>query len=233
MEEVISRSIEGYRCSFVNGLEESQCRSLVSLVSMPPEKRKGPLGSLHSICFGNINGLGPVVVKHYTRRGILRHFVSKTYFSLGSSRADEELRLLLKVRELGLNAPEPVASLTRGKFFYNARLVTREITNNRSFVDLGSEDEELLTILIQKLVDQINILVQNKIYHIDLHPDNVLFDSDLNVYIIDFDKARIFKGTQRELKKRYMCRWRRAVIKHNLPDLFSELLCLGLRHNQN
>jgi len=231
MSNVIKKNIGRNRCCFVKDLQESQHQLVLDLALSAPESRKGPLGSMHSIKFGEVDGIGPLVVKYYTRRGILRHFVSQTYFSFGSSRAEQELDLLLQVRALGLNAPEPVASISKGMFFYNARLVTKEVIHKRSFADLGPEDEELMPLLIGKLVDQINILVKNKIFHIDLHPDNVLFDDKLDVYIIDFDKARLFKGSARELKRRYLCRWRRAVIKHNLPDLFSELVSLGLRHN--
>ena len=42
-------------------------------------------------------------------------------------------------------------------------------------------------------------------------------------YIIDFDKARIFRGSGKRLAEKYRKRWQRAVRKHGLPDSLSRL----------
>jgi 3-deoxy-D-manno-octulosonic acid kinase len=78
---------------------------------------------------------------------------------------------------------------------------------------------------------QLYLLIEEGIYHVDLHPGNVLVDNNHNVYVIDFDKARCWTGPKNELRDLYLHRWRRAVIKHNLPETLSEIACLHLRYN--
>lgn len=56
---------------------------------------------------------------------------------------------------------------------------------------------------------------------------NVLVYPEQSVYLIDFDKARHFKGSASDLRKAYICRWRRAVIKHGLPEVLSEYVSAG------
>lgn len=66
--------------------------------------------------------------------------------------------------------------------------------------------------------------MDNRIYHKDLHPGNVLVDENNDIYIIDFDKAGVFRGDKRVLLKKYMERWGRAVTKHSLPQALYDTL---------
>ena len=60
-----------------------------------------------------------------------------------------------------------------------------------------------------------------------------MLDDEGKVYVLDFDKAVRFSGNKNALRDKYVCRWRRAVIKHKLPETLSELMCIGLRKNFN
>jgi 3-deoxy-D-manno-octulosonic acid kinase len=168
-------------------------------------------------------------MKPYYRGGILRHLVQRTYIGFGPSRSTRELYLLCRVRELGVAAPEPVAALTHGGLFYRAWLVTKEIPEAKTLADLMLHDEERGRAAMEKLVPHVSKLVQNRILHVDLHPGNVLVGNDDAVYIVDFDKARDYVGAVPKLRDHYVLRWRRAVLKHGLPDLLSEMMSLGLR----
>jgi 3-deoxy-D-manno-octulosonic acid kinase len=77
--------------------------------------------------------------------------------------------------------------------------------------------------LINDLGRQLNILVENQIHHIDLHPGNVLVDNQDNLYIIDFDKARTTPQNRQKLKKKYLSRWQRAVVKYQLPAVLNTI----------
>ena len=50
-----------------------------------------------------------------------------------------------------------------------------------------------------------------------------------DVFLIDFDHAKVVNLTPSEIRDRYVRRWRRAVIKHSLPEELSELLCAGIK----
>jgi predicted unusual protein kinase regulating ubiquinone biosynthesis (AarF/ABC1/UbiB family) len=78
------------------------------------------------------------------------------------------------------------------------------------------------------LIDQVSTLIQNNIFHVDLHPGNVLVGRGGRVFLLDFDKARIARGNKNKLRDHYLSRWQRAVIKHGLPDMLSEMLAAGL-----
>ena len=59
----------------------------------------------------------------------------------------------------------------------------------------------------------------------------MLVDHEDQVYLVDFDKAKRFSGPLNELRDHYLCRWRRAVIKHELPETLSEMMSADLRQN--
>jgi len=175
-----------------------------------------------------LDGIGPLVIKHYRRGGLLGNFIKHTYINLGKPRSRVEYEQLEKARGVGISTPEPICFAFRGKAFYTAWLVTREIENQRSLAQLSMMNIETAISAVKKLAPQMLILMNNRIYHKDLHPGNVLVDKNSDIYIIDFDKAGVFRGDKRALLKKYMERWGRAVTKHNLPKVIHDTLCKDL-----
>jgi 3-deoxy-D-manno-octulosonic acid kinase len=86
---------------------------------------------------------------------------------------------------------------------------------------------------MQSTVDQILRLIQNKIWHVDLHPGNVIVNPEGRVFLLDFDKAQIYHGGKQQLQGRYFARWKRAVIKHQLPVMLIDLMRVGLKEIYN
>ncbi len=82
--------------------------------------------------------------------------------------------------------------------------------------------------MMPSVIEQISKLIQHHILHIDLHPGNVIVDKDERVFIIDFDKGRRFSGSQNKLSNLYLRRWQRAVSKHRLPVMLTDMLRAGL-----
>lgn len=176
-----------------------------------------------------ISGWGKSVVKTYRRGGLLGKCIGTLYLRGGTIRAQGEFDVLRKARELGVLAPEPLGYVYQGRLFYRAWLITREIEDAVSLAALSQTDKKRAFELAHQVVKPILTLIRNGIFHIDLHPGNVLVAPDSSLYLIDFDKARIFAGSSVELRDRYLRRWRRAVIKHKLPETLSEIICLELR----
>jgi hypothetical protein len=57
-----------------------------------------------------------------------------------------------------------------------------------------------------------------------------VIDGNDEIFVVDFDKGRIVNSKEQgRLADRYLCRWRRAVIKHGLSDVLTEVLCSALR----
>jgi 3-deoxy-D-manno-octulosonic acid kinase len=139
--------------------------------------------------------------------------------------------MLQKVRNLGVNAPEPIAYAYRGGFIYKAWLVTRKISQQQTLAELSCVNEKCARIAMNEILLQVSILINNNILHADLHPGNVLVDSSDRVFIIDFDKARVSRWDRNKLRDKYVMRWRRAVTKYGLPDMLSEMMSAGLLKN--
>jgi 3-deoxy-D-manno-octulosonic acid kinase len=104
-----------------------------------------------------------------------------------------------------------------------------ELGDTRSLVEVQNEDGDDLRHAMDELGKQLGLLIKNQIFHVDLHPGNVLVSGDGKAFIVDFDKARIFSGGESALRELYLRRWRRAVIKHKLSPVLSEMMSLTLR----
>ncbi|MGD2270402.1 MAG: lipopolysaccharide kinase InaA family protein [Desulfobacterales bacterium] len=199
-------------------LSDHQVKQLVALFNKPSRPVNSVLGGRTSATAGHINGIGDVVVKHYTRGGFIRHFVKKRYLRWGKIRSRVEFEVLQKVRQHGINAPRPIAYAYQGALYYRAWLVTEEIRQHQTLAQLSLTDPDLACLLTGKVVGQIAALIDNDIFHVDLHPGNVLVDHKKNIFLIDFDKTRFTQIPKDKLRRKYGDRWKRAVIKHRLPD---------------
>ena len=207
----IARDINGrgYRVDIQPAFGHVSAQDLISLVTRPAEAKAARLGG---------------------RGGVFGIFVREVYWRVGALRSEHECRMLEVVRSLGVSAPEAVAVISRGGRFYRTWLITREVGERLTLAELALADEDRARSIIPALVAQMNLLIDNQIFHVDLHPGNVLVGPGASVHLVDFDKAGEFSGSREDLRDKYVFRWRRAVIKHRLPEVLSELVCLGLRH---
>jgi 3-deoxy-D-manno-octulosonic acid kinase len=203
MNTPLLTAIDSYHIGSSLHLSDHQLRQLTKIFDKPSRSEDAVLGGRSSVVIQPVAGIGSVVVKYYTRGGFIRHFVKRRYMRWGKIRSQAEFELLQKVISLGVKAPKPIAYAYRGAMIYKAWLVTEEIKQHQTLAQLAS---------------QISTLIHNKIFHVDLHPGNVLIDHNKRVYLIDFDKARFTRLNINKLRKKYINRWKRAVIKHRLSD---------------
>ncbi|MBU1170754.1 MAG: phosphotransferase [Proteobacteria bacterium] len=205
-------------------LDQKAREDLVCAFEKPPMDCEDILAGRAMIFETNLSGVGPVVIKHYKRGGLIRHLISDVYLRSGKARSRQEYEMLETVRSLGVSSPEPLAWAIRGSQFYKAYLITRKIENTRSLTDICTKIPEQSAEALKKTAEQINRLIVNRIHHVDLHPGNVLVDGDGKVFIIDFDKAHISPMSQKKLCKAYIKRWTRAVLKYKLPTIMVDIL---------
>jgi len=231
MDTALTKTYNSYHFGSSSDLTDRQLQQLVKLFNRTTSTIDSVLGGRSSVTTSQVEGIGWVVVKYYTRGGLLRHMVKRRYLKWGKTRCQIEYELLQKVRNLGVSAPEPIAYASRGSLFYKGWLVTREIKQQQTLAALSCTDEEHAQVVMKEIIDQVSILINNNIFHLDLHPGNVLVDGDGRVFLLDFDRARISQMDKNRLRDRYLSRWRRAVIKHRLPDILSKTLEAGLDKN--
>jgi serine/threonine protein kinase len=181
------------------------------------------LGGRSPVIRMDLEGVGPVVVKPYTRGGFIRRFNHRTYLRTGSTRCRQEYELLRRLQNLGLGVPTPIAFAYAGTLFYHAWLVTKEIQNTETLAGLCNINPARCFTAMKNLEPQLSLLIAHRILHVDLHPGNVLVDTDGRAFLIDFDKARKWRWGSERLRRRYRNRWQRAVAKHGLPEILNAL----------
>jgi 3-deoxy-D-manno-octulosonic acid kinase len=224
-----NRTIDSFCFGFSSDLTESQLIPLVGLFQHSVGTANAVLGGRTAVTTARLEGIGAVVIKHYRRGGLLRHMNRRYYLNLGKSRAQHEFELLETVAGFGIHVPQPVAFALRGRLIYQAWLITRKIQKPQSLAELSTQDEKAAGRAMESVVDQIALLIQHRILHVDLHPGNVIMDAAGKVYLLDFDRGKVYHGDRQKLKNRYLTRWQRAVNKHGLPEFLAEMLRAGLK----
>jgi 3-deoxy-D-manno-octulosonic acid kinase len=214
---------DSYHFGSLADIADQQLKQLIRFFNLPKNSVHSALGGRTSITVTRLQGIGSVVIKYYRRGGVIRYLMKKRYVKCGKTRCQIEYELLQKVRSLGINAPEPVAFAYKGRLFYQCWLVTREIQNHQTLVQISRSNEEQARRAMKAVVKQVSMLIKNKILHADLHPGNVIVDNQNQVYLLDFDKGGVFPGDKNALRTRYLRRWNRAIQKHELPEILSEV----------
>ncbi len=218
------QSYHSYRLGTVFAPNQKTLDRLLSLLESSPARTPMPLEGRRSVLKTDLPETGPVVVKFYARGGVLRHLNREKYLRLGASRARKEFAFLQAAAAAGVSVPEPVAFATRGALFYRAWLISRAVSDPQTLAALSRVDPDRAQALLPLIAENIRKLIFGAIYHVDLHPGNILIDDREAVYIIDFDRARFFTKSTRQLWKRYQRRWQRAVIKHRVPAFLEQAL---------
>jgi 3-deoxy-D-manno-octulosonic acid kinase len=213
--------------------EEAATRIVQLMRTVPDDNPRGDLTGRGYTGIQTVEVIGRVFVKQYAHGGLLRHLTGGSFLCVGPSRSLQEFLMLERVRAIGINAPQPMLFVNKGSFLYRTWLFMEEIVEARNLAEVSrsenAEDPEVLHEAMMKLGEQVLALIDHKIFHVDLHPGNVLVQRDGRVSIVDFDKAREFKGSQERLRELYLRRWRRAVIKHKLSPVLTEVMSLTLR----
>ena len=214
---------DSYHFGSPSDIADQQLKQLIKFFNLPKNTINSALGGRTSITVARLEGIGSVVIKYYRRGGAIRYLIKKRYLKLGKTRCQIEYELLQKVKSLGINAPEPIAFAYRGHLFYQCWLVTREIKDHQTLAQISCSNEEQARMAMKAVIKQVSTLIKNKILHVDLHPGNVIVDNQNRVYLLDFDKGGVFPGEENALRSRYLRRWNRAIQKHGLPEMLSEV----------
>lgn len=217
------KTYDSYHFGSPSHIANQQLKQLIRLFNLPKDTINSALGGRTSITVARLEGIGSVVIKYYRRGGAIRYLIKQRYIKCGKPRCQIEYELLQKVRSFGINAPEPIAFAYRGRLLYQCWLVTREIKHHQTLAQLSCLNEEQARMVMKEVIKQVSTLIKNKILHVDLHPGNVIVDNQNQVYLLDFDKGGVFPGEENALRSRYLRRWNRAIQKHGLPEMLSEV----------
>ncbi len=118
------------------------------------------------------------------------------YRHLGCTRMWCEFLLLMRMRELGLPVPRPVAARvqrTIGGLRYRGDLITVRLAGTRTLTQwltaapLPPETWRATGAMLARFHGQ-------QVYHADLNAHNILLDDEGGLFLVDFDKGAIRQG---------------------------------------
>jgi len=161
-------------------------------------------------------GTHGLLLRHYYRGGLVGKF-NKDRFKrepIASSRAMAEFSLLLKLRELNLPVPRPVAAqFTKAPIWgYRADILVEVIPGAQDVFKLLLQ-QPLTSAQWQLLGETIRQLHDAGVYHSDLNCHNIMLDDTGKCWIVDFDKCGF----------RAFGEWREANLQRLLRSLNKEL----------
>ena len=136
------------------------------------------------------------VLRHYQRGGMVAHWNKQYYLglSLAVTRAWREWYFLNTLFSLGLPVPQPIAACVSwpfGRLFcvYKAAIIINRIPHAMT---LAEKCQQPLSLEAWQNVGRcIRKFHRHGVYHADLNANNILFDQDDKIYLIDFDKGSI------------------------------------------
>ncbi len=139
-------------------------------------------------------GKGEWVLRRFERGGLVRSLVRRHYLWLGErrNRGFAEWRLLARLCEAGLPVPRPVAARYQrtGMGRYVAELITHRLPDNRTLRELYTDDEVPPDVWC-RVGEVIRRMHEAGAFHPDLNAGNVLVTAAHEVFIVDFDQARL------------------------------------------
>ncbi|MBL1385853.1 MAG: 3-deoxy-D-manno-octulosonic acid kinase [Colwellia sp.] len=154
------------------------------------------------------------VLRHYWRGGLVGKVLSDQYLYLGlkNTRVCKEFSLMIKLIELGLNVPKPIAArVSTSGLIYRGDIITEAIKGAKSLLDILIE-RPLTEGELKRIANTIALFHNKGVYHADLNINNILFNEEGDVYIIDFDRGEL-KVPNPQWQQSNMARLKRSFLK--------------------
>jgi len=158
-------------------------------------------------------GMETWVLRHYSRGGLVARLIEDHYFwhGLVRTRAWRELRILVQMRDWNLPVPEPVAAwVVRRGLAYQADIITVYIPQTHALSALLRGDS-VPESLWQKIGRMLAEFHDFGVDHPDITAHNILVDSDMRPFLVDFDNAVI--RPRGAWQKRGLARFQRSLRK--------------------
>lgn len=158
--------------------------------------------------------VGEGVLRHYHRGGLMARLGRDRYLWAGENRtrAFREFRLLVKLANLGLPVPQPLAArYVRAGLHYRADLLTRRIADAHTLAERLAGGT-LTVSLAQAVGYAIAAFHRAGAWHADLNAHNVLVDAAGKAWLIDFDRGRL-RRPDRAWQEANLARLRRSFDK--------------------
>lgn len=166
------------------------------------------------------------VLKHYKRGGMVAKWNKEYYFgmALSNTRAWKEWYFLNSLHSIGLPVPKPVSACVSWPFgrvlgIYKAAIIIDRITGAMTLAE-KCQHKKMDQTMWSSVGKCIRKFHAHGVYHSDLNANNILFDQNDNVFLIDFDKGCIRSSGAWEQEN--LSRLQRSLLKlQGMHDGFS------------
>ncbi|MDY3331014.1 MAG: 3-deoxy-D-manno-octulosonic acid kinase [Pelistega sp.] len=135
------------------------------------------------------------VLRQYRRGGLIGKLVKQSYWWSGAdkTRPWQEFAVMDYLYQQDFPVPQPLAAMyVRQGFLYKGALITAKIVQAKTLVEyiehLAPTEFADLAAKLTRVIERMHTL---KVNHADLNAFNILIDNQEQIYIIDFDKAKI------------------------------------------
>src|SRR5699024_7484864 len=156
------------------------------------------------------------VLRHYHRGGLVGKLLKDIYLWTGlhRSRPWQEMHMLAALWSKGLPVPAPVAARIQryGLIWYSADLITATLPDVEPLAEVI---HQLPMALLQNVGSTVRRFHEEGLYHVDLNPRNIVINLITEeVFILDFDRCRLFDGALDPLRaRRNLDRLHRGLVK--------------------
>ena len=154
-----------------------------------------------SVLGGTVGKLAPFLKLSFAAKRVKREFFWLNVFNLA-----------------GLNVPKPFGYLILSCGLKRIGVLLTHFVEGQTMSSIFQENQISISSCINKLELEFIKLVSLPVIHLDFHPGNILVSSDGKVYLLDLASIRVARRSKLELLDFYFKRWRRACLKHKLPD---------------
>lgn len=152
---------------------------------------------------------GPAVLRHYRRGGLRARFGPDAYCWLGEARVRSfaEVRVLDHLCRAGIRVPAPLAAAYwKSGLSYRAAILVARIPGAKA---LAGQLDRVDPAVVARAIAALHAA---GVWHADLNAFNILLDAQEQVWLIDFDRARLGPISAAQAR-RNLLRLQRSLVK--------------------
>lgn len=156
------------------------------------------------------------------------HFLNRiVYTFFRPSKAERSFKYALKMTELRVGTPEPIAYILtkRGGLLYESYYISKQLENYRTMYEFGEGGISGREHILNALAVFTAGLHEQGVYHRDFSPGNILFKEEkggVNFYLVDINRVRFGHVSIAEGCKNFARLWGRESLFRLIAEKYAQ-----------